>query len=83
MTIAKGSVLEGTGIVGLFNSVKIGNLSGTSSNTTIFITSSLDVPVIFGFSFADFYKFNGYLKLSSRVIQTLVFVGRGVAFSFA
>ena len=64
LTIAKGSVLEGTGIVCLLNSKKICNWSGTTSNTTVLITSSLDVPVVFGFSFANFYKLIGNLKFS-------------------
>ena len=56
LTIAKGSVLEGTSIVGLLDSKEIGNWSGSTTNITVFITSSLDVPVVFSFGFADFYK---------------------------
>ena len=61
LTIAKGSVLEGTSIVGLLDSKKIGNWSGTTGNTTVLITASLDVPVVFCFGFANFYKYFGYL----------------------
>ena len=64
LTIAKGSVLEGTGILGLLDSKEIGNWIGNTSNTTIRNTSSLDIPVVSGFSFSDFYKLIDNLKFS-------------------